>query len=78
MLIEFCIDTWISPKSGRVSRYPWDRLNVGDVIVVYGQHLQPLDARNSAYRFAKTRGWKIKTNLIYTPLPRRIQVTRVL
>lgn len=52
----------VNPETGRVLYYPWELLKkIGEEIILEGPQLQPLTAREMAARYAKKRGWKIKS-----------------
>lgn len=53
------IEVPLSPGGNSV--YFWERLSsIGDVLILSGRYLQPLNARISINRYAKKRGWHIK------------------
>lgn len=70
MTFEVRIDTYEYS-----TRYGWERLQVGDVMIVSGRFSQPLNAQNAASRYAAKHGWKLKTERIGGQ--RAVRVTRI-
>lgn len=76
--METEVEMQVNPLTYRVDRYPWERLAaVGDILTIVCNGIDPVAARESAYRYAKRHGWKISGVIQAKENPGRLKLMRI-